>query len=285
MNFILNIHNKKLIDITFPNLLIEHKKIIIDSLNDIFVVLLKTIFYNKEENFIKQMTLNNSRDILGFITLLLPYFDFSSKDICLKIKSLDDIFKDPNPNEKIYQQNLFKSTYYIDHNTSNYTLKEYKYYFFNNTQKIINTIHKVKHKLLPNWLNIFPYNYKSLEDLKKIDLYKNLKTRFVNHLFDENNNNNLDIGNDTLYGTITNFLYNDIYRIKWMIYDYYEGNTIYPSIIHICELLNINNILVEKDYIESEKLDKKNKMFFRLSKERQEVLINIWNNVILNQKI
>jgi hypothetical protein len=283
MNFILNIHNKKLIDITFPNLLIEHKKIIIDSLNDIFVVLLKTIFYNKEENFIKQMTLNNSRDILGFVTLLLPYFDFSSKDICLKIKSLDDIFKDPNPNEKIYQQNLFKSTYYIDHNTSNYKLKEYKYYFYNNTQKIINTIHKVKHKLLPNWLNIFPYNYKNLEDLKKIDLYKNLKTRFVYHLFDEKNNN-LDIGNDTLYGTITNFLYNDIYRIKWMIYDYYEGNTIYPSIIHICELLNINNILVEKDYIESEKLDQKNKMFFRLSKERQEILINIWNNVISNQK-
>jgi len=159
MNFILNEHNKSLIDFTFPNLLREHKSLIIDSLNNIFVVLLNTIFYKNEEKFKKQMKLNDSRDILGFVILLLPYFDFSVRETCLKIKSLDDIFKDPNPNKKTYEQTIFKSTYYLDHETINYNLDDYKKYFYNNTQKIINTINKVKHKLLPNWLNIFPYKF------------------------------------------------------------------------------------------------------------------------------
>ena len=113
------------------------------------------------------MKLNDSRDILGFVILLLPYFDFSVRETCLKIKSLDDIFKDPNPNEKLYIQNVFKSTYYLDHDTVNYNLDDYKKYFYNNSQKIINTISKVKHKLLPNWLNIFPYKLKQISEKGK----------------------------------------------------------------------------------------------------------------------
>ena len=176
---LLNGHNRNLIDVTFPNLLRDHKEIIVKSLNEIFVVLFDTIFYKNEENFVKQMKLNDSRDILGFVILLLPYFDFSVRETCLKIKSLDDIFKDPNPNEKIYIQNVFKSTYYLDHDTVNYNLNDYKKYFYNNSQKIINTIYKVKHKLLPNWLNIFPYKLKQISDLKNIKPYDNLQSIFT----------------------------------------------------------------------------------------------------------
>ena len=278
----LNSHNINLIDITFPNLLRVHKEIIVESLNEIFVVLLDTIFYKNEENFVKQMKLNDSRDILGFVILLLPYFDFSVRETCLKIKSLDDIFKDPNPNNKIYQQTIFKSTYYLDHETTNYNLDDYKNYFYNNTQKIINTINKVKHKLLPNWLNIFPYKFNKLDDLNKIKPYINLKQIFREKKFDDSEDN-LDIGYDTLYGTIVNFLYNDIYRIKWMIYDYYESKQIYPSIIHICELLDLNSILVENYDISSTKLEE-NKMFYKLPLERQEALKNRWTNVLVREK-
>jgi len=281
MSLILNDHNKTLIDITFPNLVNEHKNLIINSLNEIFKVLLDTIFYRNEEIFVKQMKLNNSQDILGFIILLLPYFDFSNKEISLKIKSLDDIFKDPNPNDKIYKQNFFKSTYYLDHETLDYNLDNYKKYFYNNTQKIINTINKVKHKLLPNWLNIFPY--KTSDDLTSIKPYINLENIFIEKKFDYNKND-LYIGYDTLYGTIANFLYHDIYRIKWMIYDYYENEKIYPSIIHICELLDLKNILIENyDLKKKFKLDD-NRIFYKLSLNRQEKLINIWKNTISNEK-
>jgi hypothetical protein len=283
-NYILNGHNKNLIDITFPNLIREHKELIVKSLNEIFVVLLDTIFYKNEENFIKQMKLNDSRDILGFVILLLPYFDFSVRETCLKIKSLDDIFKDPNPNEKLYKQNVFKSTYYLDHDTLNYNLDDYNKYFYNNSQKIINTIHKIKHKLLPNWLNIFPYNLKQISDIKNISLYDNLQNIFKYKEFDYKTND-LKIGYDTLYGTIANFLYNDIYRIKWMIYDYYDipNNKIYPSIIHICEILDLNNILVEKYNINLLKSEE-NRLFYKLSLERQEILKNRWKSAISNEK-
>ena len=284
MNFILNSHNKSLIDITFPNLLSNHKDLIIESLNNIFDVLLNTIFYKNKEIFIKQMKLNDSRDILGFVILLLPYFDFSVRETCLKIKSLDNIFKDSNQNSKLYQQNIFKSTYYLDHDTLNYNLEDYKKYFYNNTQKIINTIYKVKHKLLPNWLNIFPYKYDSIDNFNNIKPYNNLKSLFLFKEFNYNNND-LDIGYDTLYGTIANFLYNDIYRIKWMIYDYYENDKIiYPSIIHVCELLDLNYILVENYEVNFDTSYKKNKMFDKLSLDRQEILTKIWKNVILEEK-
>ena len=278
----LNGHNINLIDITFPNLLREHKEIIVKSLNEIFVVLFDTIFYKNEENFVKQMKLNDSRDILGFVILLLPYFDFSVRETCLKIKSLDDIFKDPNPNEKLYIQNVFKSTYYLDHDTVNYNLDDYKKYFYNNSQKIINTISKVKHKLLPNWLNIFPYKLKQISDIKNIKPYDNLQSIFTYKKFDFTTND-LEIGYDTLYGTIVNFLYNDVYRIKWMIYDYYEYDKIYPSIIHICDILDLNSILVEKYDTNSIKSED-NKIFYKLPLERQEMLKNIWKNAISNEK-
>jgi hypothetical protein len=284
MNFILNTHNRNVIDITFPNLISNHKDLIVKSLNEIFEVLLDTIFYKNEEIFVKQMKLNDSRDILGFVILLLPYFDFSVRETCLKIKSLDDIFKDPFPNEKTYKQNIFKSTYYLDHNTLDYNLDNYKKYFYNNTQKIINTIHKVKHKLLPNWLNIFPYNYKNVDNLQNIKPYINLQKIFKEKSFDYKTNS-LDIGYDTLYGTIANFLYNDIYRIKWMIYDYYdiENLKIYPSIIHICELLDLNNILVEDYNTNSSNLEDK-KIFNKLSFEKQKKLLNKWKSIITTEK-
>jgi hypothetical protein len=281
-NYILNSHNKNLINITFPNLIMVHKELIVQSLNEIFVVLLNTIFYKNEENFIKQMKLNDSRDILGFVILLLPYFDFSVRETCLKIKSLDDIFKDPNPNEKIYKQNIFKSTYYLDHDTKNYNLDDYEKYFYNNSQKIINTIYKVKHKLLPNWLNIFPYKLKQINDIYNIKPYNNLKSIFIDKEFDYKTND-LEIGYDTLYGVIANFLYNEIYRIKWMIYDYFQYEEIYPSIIHICEIMDLNSILIENYNTNSIK-SLENRLFYKLSLERQEQLINIWKNVISNEK-
>ena len=99
----------------------------------------------------------------------------------------------------------------------------------------------------------------------------------------DDSEDNLDIGYDTLYGTIVNFLYNDIYRIKWMIYDYYESEKIYPSIIHICELLDLSNILNEKYDTNLSKLDE-NKIFYKLPLDRQEALKNRWTNVLVKEK-
>ena len=81
---------------------------------------------------------------------------------------------------------------------------------------------------------------------------------------------NLKIGYNNLYGTIVNFLYNDIKKIKWMIYDIiYNDNTI-PTIIYITEKIQINKI---NDNINFEK------------SEEYINSLNLWNNLNDNEII
>ena len=240
----INLHNKYLINKIFPKLDYTHKKLIIDSINEICDVLHDHIFNAKTSIFESQMKLNDSKDILGFVILLLPYFDFFK---CYEMKSLDDIFKDTLSSKKVFSENYFQSTYYLDHNTKDYKIKDYEEYFINNTKKIINTIHKVKHKLQVNWLNIFPYKYKELDDIKDNSLFDNLSAIYKNKNFNLEEPRSLLLGYDTLYGTISNFLYNDIYPIKWMIYDESIDKKLIPSIVVTSDILNIHNILNE-DY-------------------------------------
>jgi hypothetical protein len=274
----INLHNKNLIYKIFPRLDNNHKKYIIDSINEICVVIEEHIFKKDTSTFVSQMKLNDSKDILGFIILLLPYFNFFK---CYEIESLDDIFKDTQSSKKVFSENNFQSTYYLDHNTKDYKIKDYEEYFRNNTQKIINTIYKVKHKLQVNWINIFPYNYEELIKIENNDLYKNLSKLYFKKEFNLVNQNELLLGYDTLFGTISNFLYNDIFPIKWMIYDeIISENILIPSIVVISDLLKIRDILVE-DYNINEK---KKSIFRKLSEVKQKSLSDNWFEVIKEDK-
>ncbi len=265
----INLHNKNLIYKIFPKLDDNHKILIISSINKICEELKKHIFFNLDTStFEAQMKLNNSKDILGFVILLLPYFDFFK---CYEIKSLDDIFKDTPNSQKVFSENNFQSTYYLDHK-----IDDYENYFRNNTEKIINTIIKVKHKLQVNWINIFPYKYGKTTDIEDNEIYKNLSSLYIEKKI--NVENELKIGYDTLFGTISNFLYNDIFPIKWMIYDININNSLIPNIIYVADLLKIHNILIE-DYDTSEKINSSS-VFRKLSQNRQKELEENWNEVI-----
>jgi len=122
-NMNINLHNENLINKIFPKLNYTHKKLIIDSINEICDVLHDHIFNAKTSIFESQMKLNDSKDILGFVILLLPYFDFFK---CYEIKSLDDIFKDTLSSKKVFSENYFQSTYYLDHDTKDYKIKDYE---------------------------------------------------------------------------------------------------------------------------------------------------------------
>ena len=97
----INLHNKNLIYKIFPKLDNNHKKYIIDSINEICVVIEEHIFKKDKYTFVSQMKLNDSKDILGFVILLLPYFDFFK---CYEIESLDDIFKDTQSSKKVFSE-------------------------------------------------------------------------------------------------------------------------------------------------------------------------------------
>jgi hypothetical protein len=223
-----------------------------------YVILLMSEYFTitqSIDDFYKKITENNYQDIYSLLILLMPYFELNNAS---KINSLSEIlFNKENLSKNDYEikKNICKkleTSYYVDHNIND--VKEY----FEEMLLIINdSLSKVSLKLCPNWLNTQPvtlneasgdeYYKKSKYYLNFTNLYKtkqlnNLPIKFweedkvKNTLVDKNSENKkLYIGNYTLYGTIANFLYNDIKDIKWMIYDYRIENKIYPTIVMLAE--------------------------------------------------
>jgi hypothetical protein len=251
----INIAIENLINIHCKNLNINHKKLLILYLSKLVLQLYK---YYKFNNFKEQLLLNNCRDVIGLLVLLLPYFNL---DKIGEITTLDIIYF--NKDKKGIE---FESTYYIDHGARDIqNLLETSY------QHIIETFKRTRNKLLCNWLNVFPY---TLETIETNNIYKNLRdmylqSRFKSDVDDEDNTNiTFELGYDSLYGTIFNHLYEDIYKIKWLIYDINYIDGILPTIIYIADLLKIHNII--------------NTPYQNLSIEKRDELIKVWDIVKKN---
>ena len=184
-------------------------------------------YYINNNDFIDQITMNNNQDIFSFLVLLMPYYDLNKSD---SLVDLSEIFSNKDDNAKNYE-----SSYYIDH--SNVDIETY---FKNNLLAINKTLKITGNNSLANWLNIFPY---TMENIKEKEIFINFQNKLIkksfvndNELFfdiETENANFIDfnkpkftLGYDKLLGTITNFLYNDIKTIKWMIYDVEYNNNI-----------------------------------------------------------
>ena len=263
---------QNIIATTFPKLFSSDRNIFQKYVVKI-ILLASLSFYNDKTTFIQQITLNNNQDIYSLIFLLLPYYN---QDYTKNIESFNEILV--NKDNKAYS---LESSYYIDHKTNPpITLTDY---FINSSNVIFDTMQICKNKLYTNWLNVFPY---TLENYKTSDIYLNYvyyhtkhsfnnKIKTINDVIDddlllinEDNfvNNNLILGYDTLLGAVTNFLYNDIKNIKWMIYDLVYNGNLLPTITVINDIFdNLINIICVIPY---DKYD------------RKEELLKRWNIII-----
>lgn len=238
----INITIENIINKHFVNLNITHKKLLILYLSKLVYQLHK--YYNFD-NFKDQLLLNSERDIIGLLVLLLPYFNL---DYIKSITSLDVIyFNKDNRGRDI------ESTYYIDHAPPPSNPPSIRAILETSFNHIVTTFKKTRNKLLCNWLNVFPY---TIETIETNTIYTNLKELYLQHSFSDDGDRDGDgdgdggegditftLGYDTLYGTINNFLYEDIFKIKWLIYDINYVNGILPNIIYIADLLGIHNII------------------------------------------
>ena len=244
--YILKLNIKLLIGKKFIKLNINEKTIICNYIFKTCQLLSK---YYYSDKFIDQLLLNDCQDIMSLFVLLLPFYELDTSSY---IENLSEIFNNSKKNAKY----IYKSTYYIDHIVK--SNEDIINYFENSLKLIEETLRKTAYKLLTNWLNIFPY---TLYDYYDSDIYENLDELTATHNFKLDN---LKIGYNTLYGTIVNFLYNDIKKIKWMIYDIiYDDNTI-PTIIYINEKIQINNINNNDNFEKSEEYNNS---------------LNLWNNL------
>lgn len=226
-------------------------------------------FYFQMKNPIEQFEMNNGQDIFSIVNMILPYFELNK---CDQIESLDELFI--NKGNKAKEK--FESTYFIDHEYLKTDPSYLEKYFEANLKSINRTFSKVSSKLLPNWLNIFPY---TISNYKSSNLYKNFvylkyyslftlddyliydKTSIQNQFI---YNNQIDtncflLGYESLYGCMYNFLFSDIKNIKWMIFDKIYKNKVYPNIVILGELLQIRNISNTKwDQLDTNKKSKIN---------------------------
>lgn len=266
-----------LINEYFPKLILLHKKIIVKYLYKLIVIF---SYYYYSENFIKQLYLNNYQDIFSFFVLLMPFYDLNKSK---EIFTLDELFLNQNNKAK-----MLESSYYIDHLELSQNAETYlEKYFTSSIMCISNTLSQVHCLLLPNWCNIFPY---TMETYKTSDIYINFEYLYLNKKFsikpiilqliksdkhtdyDFQSEINFKLGFPILYGTIYSFLYTDIKKIKWMIYDLnIDNEKILPNIIYLGNKLKINNIA--------------EKPWNKLSSDEQEKITIVWNNFIESPNI
>lgn len=256
----INFYVYNLINNTFKNMNFSHKTLLIKYLVKV-CELLGIYFYNKD--LIKQLVINNYRDIYGILVLLLPYYDLTKSNNIFSLNEL--LFNENNKSKEL------STTFYIDHNNF-ITDDSIEKYLINSILTITKSFKCLSNKLMPNWLNIFPYN---IENYQISDIYINFLYLFNNKKFElyDDNNNIFKLQYETLFGTIKNFLYNDIKNIKWMIYDIIdlEDHFICPNIIIIGELLQIQNIA--------------NKPWSKLNINEKKFLELNWLEVVLKNEI
>jgi len=223
------------IDNTFKNLISIHKEYLKTHLYEVCVLLGN---YLEFDNYILQLKQNKYRDVYSLLVLLLPYYDLNKS---MEITDLGELFYERK--EGSVEKINLSSTYYYDHIVPND--EDIKKYLKTSVFYIQRTFAIVCNKLTPNWLNIFPYmmsDYKESKVYLEFDDYRKNKS-FPEYKYDEYYD--FKLGYHTLYGVIRSFLYEDIKDIKWIIYDYPIKGKVYPSILHIVELLEIQNIINE----------------------------------------
>ena len=199
-------------------------------LQDLVIILIDTIAckYNFKENtidnFFRQISQNENRDIISIMYLILPYIDDKNNyELYKKIQKLEDItcmkkkvIDESENNYTIcnYQYsryiNLNMPEDYINNlnnnkflNKANKYYNEYKYNILDlemSFKLVLSTIDRISSKLYINWINIIPL---TLEDYKESDKYKN------SFYYDE---------------TKKQFLYKDVFSNKEDVFDFWNLN-------------------------------------------------------------
>jgi len=258
------------INLRLKKLIYEDKEILVKYLLKLCIL---CGLYFRFDNFIEQITMNNCQNIFSLMNLLIPYYDLNKSE---ELENLGILFKNiDNKAGKI------DSSYYLDHKSymeSNDFIEEY---FENAIKSIDNTFRRISTKLLPNWINVFPY---TINNYRNSDIFINLNKLVLNRKFSNNDSllkytteqinpiefeNILQLGYNNLYGCIYNFLYNDIKSIKFLIFDTLDNDIPIPNIIILADLLHIHEIA--------------NLKWDQLSPEKCNLIKENWNKFISNQ--
>jgi ERCC4-related helicase len=242
----------------FPSLITKQQEILSDCVFRVIITIIICFNYN-ETNF-HQFEQNNYQDIKWITYLLLPYLNEEHNKL---ITNFDDIYisKKRDCDINLQEPNYIHSN--IQYNLFNRRPNEYSERHFTtemlyqNYYLLLNTIKTMSNKMHVNWMDILPY---TLNDYKKSMLYKNTEGKISHNLMsDWNPINELspEIKIDDLlstgytkmtglqmvdiYNTMSIYLYEEIIKIKWLIFDIVGDTNIYPQIFVLNDIFDLTD--------------------------------------------
>uniref|UniRef100_A0A6C0EDB6 Helicase ATP-binding domain-containing protein n=1 Tax=viral metagenome TaxID=1070528 RepID=A0A6C0EDB6_9ZZZZ len=269
----------------------------------IFIIDIISYKYNflKNDEYYHQWKQNNNRDIKGVILLLLPFINEKEDNLLLnKLVDLNQLLY--SNVEKEISNTILKlertdaiNKYFkfgnmaiglLDENNKYSLLKLYDdnnekliyKLIYHNILGLLQTLEIMNGKYYINWINIIPIN---ISNYQKLDFYKKTKDTIIKeNILDIINNKLLLYYSGLWIGDIYNLFrirfYDEIKRIKWLIFPY-ETNEIKLYLIHgLHKMVNINDIL-NNDIYENLKLEQQNKFNLNIKK----ILFNLKNKISL----
>ena len=263
--YIINIINNFL-----PILNNRDKKI----LNIVVVYLIDLILYKININYINydQWKQNNNRDIKSIILLILPFIDDKNNNILLNnLTDLNYLLYSKNENyisnnilntprnENLYEEYFKFGNMAIGllNDNSNILLNLYnddKYndkliykIIYHNFLGLLHSLEIMNGKYYVNWINIIPYNLNNYYDTNFYNITKETVKSFKELLYNEILTNLLKNYNGLWVGDYYNILrikfYEDLKKIKWLIFPYEILNEKYYLINKLNELLDLDFII------------------------------------------
>lgn len=225
----------------FPNLLDNQKEIIIELSNYLFNYIYESFYFNSESEYINQLTLNNYQDMKSILLLIFPYLD----NLPSKAKNLYELIyykKDIRKND-FEEKEILSLSRQLPHTNYLITLlNQYENDFeikikdimLTHLELTLTTLRQVANRLMPNWVNIFPYSNEEIKvENSDLTFLKVKDEKFYNdsmEIYESVLNNSDKIEEEIAnpkgiwigdyYNVIVNHLFYNIVPCKFLLYEF-----------------------------------------------------------------
>ncbi|AYV77296.1 MAG: HrpA-like RNA helicase [Barrevirus sp.] len=267
---------------TFKSLNLDDKSILTDYLA--LVIDTIAIKFNfslaSRDVYEQQFRQNNYKDAVGLLYILLPFINENANKS--DIKSLNDIYvaKKDNKNVDINEEApiyKYSNLQYGRCDRDNGIATEIKFskdHLTHNYILLLETIKTVANKLYVNWINIRPV---SSNHVPQLLAFQETRKTFDSYSIgtwdpaDQTSGYKLNRGLDAseIYNIISNYLFHDIFRIKWILYEVYPN----PQSVGL-RFLDAFTQLFNID------MAAKNIPWSQLTDDNKQILQNQWTNFI-----
>lgn len=281
----------QVVSVIFPNLILDDKMLLLNGLcMTIATFAISFNLLNDMDTLFQKLRLNNYRDCVGLLFLLLPFIKQDTESSSINLLNLTKLYTEKTTYDDISKNSPKYKYSNIQYNRCKRNpLTEIdfsKTHFFNNLEILLNTIKYMGNKLYVNWIDVLPITF---IQLKKTNLYIITTKNILEHNIIDwdpfkinkmnkkeiNNCSSLYVGN--IYEILVNEFYEGIKNIKWTIYDIFVNqgsysvetapgkieNIIpafgyYPMILILNKILDLDIMLKDDEYISLKDIDRNN---------------------------